>query len=167
MLIYSYREDGEFWDGPDFGCVNHEGVKMKVQVHKLNENALNYLMAKDNGHEWRYPWLLEQDGFKAWVSSERSWGNMHPDYVNGEFVLHTLEKIDCIRKRSKAEEATLENPNPNFKFKAEISGDVKGFYCAFGSTMIIAALRCYLLFKMGEFIEVPDQLIENNSLQNC
>jgi len=23
MLVYSYNEGGEFWTGPDFGCVNH------------------------------------------------------------------------------------------------------------------------------------------------
>ena len=24
MLVYPYSEGGEFWTGPDFGCVNHE-----------------------------------------------------------------------------------------------------------------------------------------------
>lgn len=23
MLIYPYREDGDFWTGPEFGCVHH------------------------------------------------------------------------------------------------------------------------------------------------
>lgn len=23
MMVYSYSESGEFWTGPDFGCVNH------------------------------------------------------------------------------------------------------------------------------------------------
>ena len=23
MLVYSYPEGGEFWTGPDFGCVHH------------------------------------------------------------------------------------------------------------------------------------------------
>jgi len=23
-LVYSYNEQGRFWTGPDFGCVNHE-----------------------------------------------------------------------------------------------------------------------------------------------
>lgn len=26
MLVYSYDEGGEFWTGPDFGCVHHQQV---------------------------------------------------------------------------------------------------------------------------------------------
>ena len=26
MMVYSYCEDGEFWTGPDFGCVHHQQV---------------------------------------------------------------------------------------------------------------------------------------------
>jgi hypothetical protein len=26
MMVYSYAEDGEFWTGPDFGCVHHQQV---------------------------------------------------------------------------------------------------------------------------------------------
>ena len=26
MLAYSYMEGGEFWTGPDFGCVHHTGA---------------------------------------------------------------------------------------------------------------------------------------------
>lgn len=24
MLVYPYNEGGDFWTGPDFGCVNHK-----------------------------------------------------------------------------------------------------------------------------------------------
>ena len=26
MMVYSYIEGGEFWTGPDFGCVHHQRV---------------------------------------------------------------------------------------------------------------------------------------------
>lgn len=25
-LVYPYQEDGDFWTGPEFGCVHHEEV---------------------------------------------------------------------------------------------------------------------------------------------
>lgn len=67
-------------------------------------------------------------------------------------------EIDCLRKRSKAEEAELARPNPNFKFKAEIFTDIDGYFCAFGSTPLIAAMRCYVVSELGEEVEVPDEL---------
>lgn len=68
-------------------------------------------------------------------------------------------EIDTIRKRSKAEEASLAHPNPNFKFKAEIFGDVDGYFCGFGPTSLIAAMRCYAISKLGDTAEVPDELV--------
>ncbi len=28
MLVYPYNEGGEFWTGPEFGCVHHEMVQL-------------------------------------------------------------------------------------------------------------------------------------------
>lgn len=68
-------------------------------------------------------------------------------------------EIDCIRKRSKAEEADLAHPNPNFKFKAEIFANINGYFCGHGPTPLIAAMRCYVASKLGDEIEIPIDLL--------
>ena len=69
------------------------------------------------------------------------------------------QKIDALRKRSKAEEADLTHPNPNFKFKAEIFADIDGYFCGFGPTPLIAVMRCYVASKLGEVVKVPQELL--------
>lgn len=84
------------------------------------------------------------------------------DWAQGGPIIE--REIDTLRKRSKAEESCLANPNPNFRFKAEISGDIAGYFCGFGPTPLIAAMRCYVVSRFGEEIEVPDYLLKTDQL---
>lgn len=123
---------------------------MKVKTQTLSSRALNYVMAKASGHQWRYPWMLEKDGATVWLSAEEAWGNIHPDYVSGERVLHLIEtEISGVYKRDAQE--------PDLAFKAEMINDNK-FYWAFGPTAAVAVLRCYLLAKLGPEVELPKEL---------
>ena len=70
-------------------------------------------------------------------------------------------EIDVLRKRSKAEEESLAYPNPNFRFKAEIFADHKGYFCGFGPTPLIAAMRCYVASKLGDEVEIPECLTKS------
>ncbi len=42
------------------------------------------------------------------------------------------------------------------EWEAMIKG---GFFTSYGSTPLIAAMRCYVASKLGEEVEVPDELI--------
>lgn len=130
---------------------------MKVKTQNLIGPALNLAVAlcKGKGIEFEDPsdpWLTV-DGI-----ADQPLHSYTPstDWSQGGPIIET--KIDCLRKRSKAEEASLAHPNPNFKFKAEIFADIDGYFCAFGPTPLIAAMRCYLVSNLGEEIEVPDEL---------
>lgn len=124
---------------------------MKVRTYHLIGAALDWAVAK----------CVEQDEqLKAALFRFYSKGcPFEPStaWAHGGPILNL--EIDVIRKRSKAEEQTLEYPDPNFKFKAEIFGDIEGYFCAFGPTALVAAMRCYVASKLGDVVEIPDDLL--------
>ena len=131
---------------------------MKVRVSEATNIQLNWMVAKAQGIEVIY----HDDGITRCVMRKVARGqyagrfNPTTDWSQGGPIIET--KIDCLRKRSKAEEASLAHPNPNFKFKAEIFADIDGYFCAFGPTPLIAAMRCYVASRLGEEVEVPEEL---------
>lgn len=120
---------------------------MKIKVSEASGPVLDWLVATLEG--WDY-----DDITNATKPDRRK--KYSTDWSQGGPIIET--KIDCLRKRSKAEEASLAHPNPNFKFKAEIFADIDGYFCAFGPTPLIAAMRCYVASELGEEVEVPDEL---------
>lgn len=126
---------------------------MKVKVSETTRIQLDWLVAKcekqypskATGEPFLYEHRLYQQN---WCPST--------DPAQGQPILE--REIDTIRKRSAAEEATLRYPNPNFKFKAEKFADIDGYVCGFGPTMLIAGLRCYVSSKLGNEVEIPEEL---------
>lgn len=58
---------------------------MKItNASQLSETQINYMVAKLRKHQWRAPWMLDQDdvSYAAWQAYEDAWGNPTPDYVN-------------------------------------------------------------------------------------
>jgi hypothetical protein len=123
---------------------------MKIKVSEASGPVLDWMVAKANG--------ASADALESYVDGLRcaDEGDYCTDWSQGGPIIET--KIDCLRKRSKAEEASLAYPNPNFKFKAEIFADIDGYFCAFGPTPLIAGLRCFVVSRLGETVEVPEEL---------
>lgn len=123
---------------------------VKIKVAEAGPRALDWLVSKCLGVSCtgRPKVFL----FK-WERGEQRYST---DWSQGGPILH--REIDTLRKRSKAEEAELARPNPNFKFKAEVFADIDGYHCAFGPTPLIAAMRCYVSSRLGDTVEVPDEL---------
>ena len=119
---------------------------MKVKVSEATKNQLNWMVAK----------CLYPHGGDEWWSCISVQERYSTDWSQGGPII--AEKIDCLRKRSKAEEAGLANPNPGFKFKAEIFADIDGYFCAFGPTPLIAGLRCVVMSELGDEVDVPEEL---------
>ena len=144
----------------------------KIKVSEASGPVLDWLVATAEGHRISLSrnWYSAQDeeSFSMKMSWKRDdapdsvhwWAGQRyspsTDWSQGGPIIET--KIDCLRKRSKAEEASLAYPNPNFKFKAEIFADIDGYFCAFGPTPLIAGLRCFVVSRLGETVEVPGEL---------
>ena len=123
---------------------------MKIKTREATELQLDWLVAKCEGHESRCPWLLEKEGYAAWQSYENAWGNPLPNYstnwAQGGPIIDR-EGISLIRQ------------TPD-RWVSEYSNGCDRFDHArsHGPTPLIAAMRCYVASKMGEEVEVPDEL---------
>ena len=131
----------------------------KIQISKATGAILDLLVSRaeaDGGNDGWGWFEIDSEGFLFDPLNECRY-SPSTIWAQGGKVID--REIDTIRKRSKAEEASLAHPNPNFKFKAEIFGDVDGYFCGFGPTSLIAAMRCYAISKLGDTAEVPDELV--------
>ena len=131
---------------------------MKIKTSELIGDALDWaacLATKQNyvNRETEY----STDGRRFQRGTTQPAGpHLSRDWSKGGPIVHQL--IDCLRKRSKAEEEALEHPNPNFKFKAEKFADTEGYFCGFGPTPLIASMRCLVAFELGDEVDVPEEL---------
>lgn len=88
------------------------------------------------------------------------WGKWNPstNWAQGGPIVEK-EGIDLHRMNSKLWSAMwwadnsgmVKNPAQRFKHNIQISG----------STPLIAAMRCYVASKLGDDVEIPDELMEN------
>ena len=127
---------------------------MKIKTYKLTGRTLDWAVAKCLGEQVR---LIKGQLETLWT--DKGW-KPSTEWSQGGSIIAT--KIDCIRKRSKVEEASLAYPNENFKFKAEIFADISDYYCGHGPTPLIAAMRCYVASTLGDEVDVPDELVQQN-----
>lgn len=146
---------------------------IKTDTAKLSGHALNYAVALANKHEWRGHFIIEQDGFNAWMSYENAWGHPHYDYVSswtGAGPLIEAEKISVYHYETKK----IENSNKQTPFlnKLPIPKPYRAFNELYGptytdgDTYLEAAMRCYVLIKLGEKVEIPEKVLKavyNNS----
>ena len=127
---------------------------MRRVVTSTAEGAtLDWLVAKALGHWTKFGTdgiLATPEGTDCW-----QWWYPHRSWEQGGPIIDSHDFT--IRKRSAEEEKHLAYPNPNFKCKAELWVDRK-YYCAHGPTVLMAALRCFVMTKFGDTSEVPDEL---------
>ena len=119
---------------------------MKTSTNTLTGLALNYAVAKAEKHQSRCEWMLEQKGHRAWQSYEQAWGNPIPDYCGdwsaaGPIIEREGISWHCGNKSS---------------WHAYAYGSADNFN---GTTPLIAAMRTYVTSKLGDTVEVPEELL--------
>jgi Protein of unknown function (DUF2591) len=122
-----------------------------MKTSELTGDALDWAVAKCEGHEWRCPWILEKHGYSAWRSYELGWGCWHgspsTDWAQGGPIIEREEiDLDCDEFYS-----------DNRKWMASMVMHGNGF-SATGLTPLIASMRCYVASKLGDEIDVPNEL---------
>lgn len=132
-------------------------ITIKVKSEQLVDNSLDYIVAKLENHQWRNHWMLEDQGFHSWNSYEISFGNPTPKYSSD------WNKAGTIIDREKID---IEHTNwiPACTFAKYLNDDM-GTSRQSGENSTIAAMRCYVAYKLGEFVDVPID-IYNNSQYN-
>ncbi len=125
---------------------------MKVKTDELISEALDYIVAKCECHEWRCPWMLEQEGLVSWRSYERAWGNDHPNYSTDQ------AKGGLIIDRTYI--------STSYEGKGIwLAGRFNGVSYTMGyesSTRLIAAMRCYVASIKGDEVEIPKEIFHAN-----
>lgn len=120
---------------------------MKVKVCEVQSLVLDWLVAKCAGM-----WVLDSSSFIPHYEL----GRMHysTDWAQGGPIIDSMKPL-------------LEGPNEDTEEVEE------GWWCSVmsaqegmnhpvgqrGPTALIAAMRCYVVSKLGEEVEVPDELI--------
>jgi len=128
---------------------------MKIKVSEASPSQINYLVAKAHGA------VLRQDGHgKCWLVDGALLGYLHNHWdpttdwsqggsiIDREVINH--EGINPKRfiawKGFNARRATWDTP-----------ADPQAFW-QYGPTPLIAAMRCFVSSKLGNEVEVPDDL---------
>ena len=117
---------------------------MKVKTSEAKDQVLSYLVAKCEGLE-----VYFEDGLVCLVGQpfDTYWKYWNPttDWAQGGPIIER-EGIN-LRALSGA------------LWEAETWSAEGGQYLLDGSTPLIAAMRCYVASKLGDEVEVPDELV--------
>lgn len=133
-----------------------------VQVSEVTGIALDWLVAKCEGHESRCAWMLEKDGYVAWQNYEQAWGHPIPMYsTDGGIAVPIIERerIRILTNSIVGRTATgveIDQPDGWAASKPKLYWQHVSMY--HGPTFLIAAMRCYVASKLGDTVEVPDGL---------
>lgn len=121
-----------------------------MKTSELTGPALDWAVAKCDGHEWRCPWLLEKEGLAAWVGYERAWGNPTPaystDWAQGGPIIER-ERIAIQPMGAQWVAGVASNPGRGTSSRS-----------GYGPTPLVAATRCFVASKLGDEIDVPKEL---------
>lgn len=115
-----------------------------MKTSELTGDALDWAVAKCEGHEWRCPWILEKHGYSAWRSYELGWGCWHgspsTDWAQGGLI---IDREGIATQQSPDRSCWMaHNNSPAFE----------------GETPLIASMRCYVASKLGDEVDVPNEL---------
>lgn len=115
---------------------------MKIKTDKLTGAALDWAVAKCEKN-----WAFEPDGLDSYST----------DWTLGGAIIDR-EKISIL-----ANDLARKTGDEHLLFIAMIDGpkmpDLKAKATGHGPTHLIAAMRCFVASKLGDEVDVPDELV--------
>lgn len=121
---------------------------MKIKTSELTGPALDWAVAKCEGRDMYF-----EDGDGPWFSDcERHPDNFNTDYGGWEICGPIIEREKLILLPP-MEKATLWRVGSAYDYDWMMENEQKG------PTPLIAAMRCYIASKLGDEIEIPEELI--------
>lgn len=129
---------------------------MLIKVSEATNNQINWLVAKIEGHQSRCEWMIKS-GWAEWQSYESAWGNPIPNsstnWAQGGPIIER-EKISAQTDPTDTEPEGWSAYFRQHLFKED------GTDCwQNGPTPLIAAMRCYCVSRLGDIVEVPEELL--------
>jgi hypothetical protein len=122
---------------------------MKIKTTELTDAALDWAVCEATGLLAAYP-RVRKDFALQWPSTGNQ--HLHPstDWSQGGPIIER-EKIDLNHYR-------LADKTAMWEASGSIGAKGAGYRYAVGPTPLIAAMRCYVASKLGEEVEVPEEL---------
>jgi hypothetical protein len=116
---------------------------MKIKTDNLPGPALDWAVAKCEG----FTDEVERSGW-AW---HPSWYNPSTSWAQGGPIIER-EEIG-IRRNAPCSDGR------QWEASGSITAKGAGYRWGYGPTPLIAAMRCYVASRLGEEVEIPDELI--------
>jgi len=117
-------------------------MKIKTSELKAEDGTLDWAVAKClNVDEY----ILNESFMTRWTDDDDECENYHysSDWAQGGPIIER-EDIDTVKVGVKQWRGRIEGGNP-------VSG--------YGPTPLIAAMRCYVASKLGDTVDIPEELI--------
>lgn len=128
---------------------------MKVRVENLSEIALDWAVAKCEGWEWEGTSILGPDVIShpdiegcellSRLSFSTSWAEGGPIIEREQIGLEIHEQGDT--------RASF------YRMRLTFDGSCKHYHHQHGPTPLIAAMRTYVASKLGDEVEIPEELL--------
>jgi len=133
---------------------------MKLKTSELQKAALNWAVAKCEGYvvEFRYSHHRNQ----SWVVCDMNQDCRPSDNCDeGRWQMFVPSNVwqdgGPIIER---ERIGFKYTGTAMEFVAWVNGELSTVHDHYGPTPLIAAMRCHVANKMGEEVEVPDELLQ-------
>lgn len=130
----------------------------RVATRELSGFALDWAVAKIQKHPWRCPWMLEKDGFDAWVGYEWAWGCLHPSYSTDWAAAGPIIERERIKVAPNLGGTWLGQARHEAHHPLVGGPVLAGWTNQHGPTPLVAAMRCFVASKLGPEIELPEGL---------
>lgn len=115
---------------------------MKINTEELAGAALDWAVAKCEGHGIG---VLDD----PWFKPSTDWAQAGPIIEKAGLSI-TL----TIYNQWRADRIVYRNPGPGFDS-----------FCEYGPTPLIAVMRCYVASKLGDEVEIPQELCEKETTE--
>ena len=130
----------------------------KVRVSEATGIVLDYLVAKCEGY-----WATIKSGGIVYTHPDGNWHseeNWSPSskWVQGGPIIER-EVYKVFRNVGNSWTAMIKKKEPYFSPTYQLDILVDKFISKSGPTALVASLRCYVYSKLGEEVEVPDELL--------
>ena len=117
---------------------------MRVKVSEATEVQLDWMVPKAEGHK-----VEPLPGLS--VHSSASWSMYSTDWSQGGPI---IDSIKGAQFKSWLESGS--RPESRCEFHIH---NYEGNWIQFGPTPLIAAMRCYVASKLGDEVDVPEELV--------
>lgn len=115
-----------------------------TETRNLVGLALDYYVAMSQGHVWRYPWKVAEEGLVAMQQAEVAFGNPIPDYSTDWAAGGPVIEREHIK---------IAPWHPDPRSQASFYDSARNSNIAFvGETMLIAAMRAVVAKHYGEHV---------------